>query len=323
MKKNKRRVIQSLSLCILLLFSNLVPSFATITGSTTVVSDKTGTNDTAKAVSEDNSTDLKDRTASISYTMSKDRDFETVVLADTIASRNVKSIIDANYKNDFQHDTVKEMPFYRGTVNYSPPAVEGESENTEGSVKEVSNQVDTSEFIDIACGLDHSLALKSDGTVWTWGNNNCFQLGRTISSSWLGNENIPGKVEGLSDVVQITAGVQHSMALKKDGTVWTWGRYYLGQLGENSITNSEYPVKVMGLTDVIAISGGYHHSIALKKDGTVWAWGDNQFGQLGNGSQESSTTPVQTAMNDVIAISSGSDFNGCHGDRSIDTRLGI
>lgn len=85
------------------------------------------------------------------------------------------------------------------------------------------------------------------------------------------------------DIVQIVAGGSHSLALKKDGTVWAREWNLWGQLGTSTKESSSIPVKVESLSDVVATDAGWDHSLALKKDGTVWAWGSNGSGQLGNG----------------------------------------
>jgi len=178
----------------------------------------------------------------------------------------------------------------------------------------------------VAPGANHTLALKNDGTVWTWGSN---------SNGVLGNENISGSSSvpvqvitdgetgaALTDIKAIAAGDEHSLALKEDGTVWAWGSKRYGQLGdgESSWTSSKVPVQVItdsetgaALTDIKAIAAGDKHSLALKEDGTVWAWGKNNYGQLGNGSTEESSIPVQvmvdpeigTVLTDVKAIAAG------------------
>ncbi|GMT48114.1 MAG: hypothetical protein IEMM0007_1680 [bacterium] len=161
----------------------------------------------------------------------------------------------------------------------------------------------------IAGGGFHSIALKSDGTVWAWGSNELGQLGdgTTIDSP------VPIKVSGLTDITRIAGGGFHSIALKSDGTVWAWGNNYFGQLGAtttetcgSSTPCSTTPIKVSGLTDITRIAGGGFHSIALKSDGTVWAWGSNELGQLGDGTRDDSATPVQVSgLTDVTAIAAG------------------
>jgi len=157
----------------------------------------------------------------------------------------------------------------------------------------------------IAAGDIHSLALKSNGTVWAWGSNSNGQLGNNSTT----DSNTPVQVSGLTGVTAIAAGGAHSLALKSDGTVWTWGLNYWGQLGNGGTTDCHTPVKVSdqtGLTGVTAIAAGSGHSVALKSDGTVWAWGENGSGQLGNGGTANSSTPVKVpGLTGVIAISAG------------------
>jgi Regulator of chromosome condensation (RCC1) repeat len=143
----------------------------------------------------------------------------------------------------------------------------------------------------------HSLALKSDGTVWAWGSNATGQIGNNS----LTDSHVP--VQVLSGVTAIAAGDSHSLAVKSGGTVWAWGYNGFGQLGNNSTTDSHVPVQVVGASGITAIAGGYGHSLALKSDATVWAWGMNGFGQLGNNSITESLVAVQVSgLSGVTAI---------------------
>jgi YD repeat-containing protein len=102
----------------------------------------------------------------------------------------------------------------------------------------------------IKAGDSFSVALKSDGTVWTWGNNGKGQLGYQGVK-----QNMPMHVEGIDDVIFIAAGQAHTVALKSDGTVWTWGYNLSGQLGRLTDTDmSSDPVKVEGIDNVISIT---------------------------------------------------------------------
>ncbi len=148
----------------------------------------------------------------------------------------------------------------------------------------------------------HELALKNDGTVWAWGDNNLGQLGDGTTT----NRYTPVQVLGLSGVTAIAAGYGHSLALKNDGTVWAWGYNSNGQLGDGTTTNRYTPVQVTGLSGVTAIAVGRSHSLALKNDGTVWAWGYNYRGQLGDGTTTNRYTPVQVlGLSGVTAIAAG------------------
>jgi alpha-tubulin suppressor-like RCC1 family protein len=107
-------------------------------------------------------------------------------------------------------------------------------------------------------------------------------------------------------VQKIAAGIQHSLALSKGGTVWAWGRNSHGQLGTATTDYNSVPVQVWGLTNAIAVAGGQYYSLALKSDGTVWAWGDNSNGQLGNATATNSNVPMQVqGLTNAIAIASG------------------
>ena len=152
----------------------------------------------------------------------------------------------------------------------------------------------------VAAGNSHTIALKSNGTVWAWGWNFCGQLGNGTTKDKL----VPIQVNGLNGVVSVSAGYVHSIALKSDGTVWSWGYNYYGQLGNGTTTEKLTPTQVSGLSGVVAVSAGYTHNIALKSDGTVWTWGYNNMGQLGNGTTVNSLVPVQvTGLNGVVSVS--------------------
>src|ERR687890_1290947 len=170
----------------------------------------------------------------------------------------------------------------------------GDGTNTDSSTPvEVRDPNDPSGYLSgvkaLTAGSSHSLALKDDGTIWAWGNNESGQLGGGANA----NSTQPVKVANLSGVEAISGGgaPSYSLALKDDGTVWAWGDNRAsqetkigGQLGDDEITSGNTPLQVSDLPGGIeAIAAGGAHGLALKDDGTVWAWGMNQDGQLGNG----------------------------------------
>jgi len=172
----------------------------------------------------------------------------------------------------------------------------------------------------VNAALDHAAALERDRTVWAWGNNANGQLGDGTTTNRATAVQVvgPGGVGFLTDVLTIAAGFQHTLALKNDGTVWTWGYNLYGQLGDGTKTNRSTPVQVLGtggaglLTGVTAIAGGGPHTTVLKNDGTVWAWGHNRYGQLGDGTTIDRATPVQVLgldgtgfLTGVASIASG------------------
>jgi len=144
------------------------------------------------------------------------------------------------------------------------------------------------QVIDIAVGRGHHLALRKDGTVWAWGYTLTGALGINEGNS---SANKPTRVSGIDQVIAIKAGIDFSMALKSDGTVWMWGNNNIGQLGITGVQSTHTPTQVLGLTDVTAISAGYNFAMAMKRDGSVYAWGDNSDAQLGDGTVQSRAQP--------------------------------
>ena len=117
-------------------------------------------------------------------------------------------------------------------------------------------------------------------------------------------------MEGLSDILTVAAGDTHSLALKRDGTVWAWGNNVKGQLGTGDTKSSLVPVQVTELKGIVGIASGFDASYALKRDGTVWAWGANTNGQLGDGGASvQRSIPIQVeGINGISAISAGNQF---------------
>jgi RHS repeat-associated protein len=165
-----------------------------------------------------------------------------------------------------------------------------------------------SNAIAVAAGNYHSIALLADGTVKTWGRNSRGQLGNnTISTS--SNSLVPvsvlgGSVVGISG---ISAGLLFSMALKSDGTVWTWGDNSYGQVGNPGagLTNV-IPVQVTGLTNVRSVSAGNQHGLALTLNGAVWSWGYNANGELGlSHTQNVARATNIVSLSNVVAVAGG------------------
>ena len=155
----------------------------------------------------------------------------------------------------------------------------------------------------ISAGNSHSVALHSDGTVSTWGNDRYGQLGgRAVKYTR------PVQVSGIGDVQAVSVGSAHVLALKKDGTVWAWGENDQGQLGDGTFNPSATPTQVAGLPRIVAVAAGAAFNLALASDGHVWAWGANFAGQLGGPTSPPNwqTHPIQVpALANVIAISAG------------------
>jgi cysteine-rich repeat protein len=158
----------------------------------------------------------------------------------------------------------------------------------------------------LAAGASHSLALRSNGTVYAWGLNSSGQLGDGSNATRF----TPVLVAGLSKVVALAAGTSHSLALSSEGTVYAWGLNTSGQLGDGTTTNRKTPILVPDLTNVVAISAGANYSLALRSDGTVYAWGLNTSGQLGDGTTTTRRTPIPVpGLTNVVAIAAGDNHS--------------
>lgn len=157
-----------------------------------------------------------------------------------------------------------------------------------------------SDVIAISAGGLHTIALKDDGTVWTWGSNIYGQLG---DGSAANRRTTAVQVISLRDVIAIAGGGYHSLVLKSDGTVWTWGNNVYGQLGDRTRTSRNTPVQVRFLGGVTAIAGGGYHSMALESNGTVWTWGYNKYGQLGVGDRDDRSIPVEVGAEREAVVS--------------------
>jgi len=159
-----------------------------------------------------------------------------------------------------------------------------------------------------AAGYLHTIALQADGTVWTWGANSYGQLG--LDSDIIDINITPARVEGLSGIVAVRAGQFHNLALKKDGTVWSWGKNDVGQLGDSTHIIRYAPVQVSNLFNVIQIDTESDYSLVLKSDGSVWSWGENSDGQLGEGSLNDRNSPVRVhGLDNIQKISTGIRHN--------------
>lgn len=215
--------------------------------------------------------------------------------------------------------------------------------------------------ISISARKGISYAILEDKSLWAWGTNSAGQLGNGLGT---GISDVPTQVLGLDEVTAAAAGGYHGLALKSDGTVWSWGTEYYGATGNgisvNTITqpvqvknlsgvvgvaagdthsfvlfsdgsakgfgNNDYlqlglgigggggliatPTPVYGLTGLTAIASGDHHTLFLHKDGTVWVAGSNVFGQLGLGTTDpifNVGTPTRIPnLSGIIAVAAGS-----------------
>ena len=202
---------------------------------------------------------------------------------------------------------------------------EGQLGNNNGELQKSSTPVHVSDLtnvVAVAAGGSHSLAVKKDGTVWSWGSNQYGQAGFGKIESRAGGPAYympdqflktytPIQVQGLTHVIAISAGIDYSLALTSDGTVWTWGSKKYGQAmessdGEFNITPKQVEISSSGikLTGITKISAGGASALALKNDGTVLNWGYLRVEDDGVHNPADNAQKVYS-LTDVVSISAG------------------
>ncbi|MCL1875212.1 MAG: InlB B-repeat-containing protein [Synergistaceae bacterium] len=166
----------------------------------------------------------------------------------------------------------------------------------------VKDGLESSDWAVIAAGDDHSMAIKTDGSLWAWGWNEYGQLGDGSTI----NRRAPVRAGAANDWQTVSAGSDHTAAIKTDGSLWAWGYNYYGQLGNGTNTNNSSPVRVGSENDWAAVAASWSHTIAMKTDGSLWAWGINYNYQLGDGTTISRNEPVRVGSdNDWAAVAAG------------------
>jgi alpha-tubulin suppressor-like RCC1 family protein len=163
-------------------------------------------------------------------------------------------------------------------------------------------QISASSWTAISAGASYSVAIKLDGTLWAWGNNQSGKLGQND----LIHRSSPVQVGG--SWTSISATFSHVTAIRSDGTLWAWGRNYNGQLGQGDLIDRSSPVQI-GTSSWTSVSSGGVNNLAIKANGTLWAWGRNTNGQLGQGDRINRSSPVQIGTSSWNAISSGYNFS--------------
>jgi alpha-tubulin suppressor-like RCC1 family protein len=133
-------------------------------------------------------------------------------------------------------------------------------------------------------------AIKTDGTMWAWGWGAEGKLGLGDTA----NRSSPTQIGALTTWSSIAGGgPYHAMALKTDGTIWSWGNGGSGKLGLGDTNNRSSPVQIGALTTWSKIYAGGNNAAGIKTDGTLWSWGNNSSGRLGLGNTTSVSSPVQ------------------------------
>jgi alpha-tubulin suppressor-like RCC1 family protein len=161
--------------------------------------------------------------------------------------------------------------------------------------------------VSIAAGFSTGYALQSDGTLLAWGSNLHGEFGNGTAA--YSATHLPEPVS-ITDVASIFAGYLLTFAIKRDGTLWTWGAdpYMEGVLGIGTTDGSLLPVQVTGMEDALMVAAGGGTTYALDRSGNVWAWGDGNLGAFGNRHELNALVPIQVPEISNIASVSASQF---------------
>ena len=148
-----------------------------------------------------------------------------------------------------------------------------------------------------------SYAIKKDGSLWAWGNDDSKTLG--LGDTVYGIISSPMQIGTDTNWKYVSAGANHGLAIKTDGTLWAWGYNYDGELGDNTNINKEVPVQIGADNNWISTSASDFSSYAIKNDGTLWVYGANEVGQLGDGTYINKNTPAKISSNTSWLLISG------------------
>eukprot|EP00931_Biecheleriopsis_adriatica_P005478 TRINITY_DN106998_c0_g1_i1.p1 TRINITY_DN106998_c0_g1~~TRINITY_DN106998_c0_g1_i1.p1 ORF type:complete len:763 (-),score=124.31 TRINITY_DN106998_c0_g1_i1:192-2480(-) len=203
-------------------------------------------------------------------------------------------------------------------------------------------------YFDVCAGPFHTLAIKADGSLWSWGKNLHGQvLGSNMSKQGIPLRSFSSGIQGCgagntksfvikgsgelwewgldnwnashenyrtpsqrfsSHIRAVAAGSGHILAVSQDGALWAWGSNYYGQLGDASNMNQDIPVEIYS-NGVRAVAAGDAHTLVVKEDGSLWTCGNNRYGQLGDSSTFDSNSLKQIMANSVNLAACGSDHS--------------
>ena len=167
------------------------------------------------------------------------------------------------------------------------------TDTTNGLSTYIYLEIRNSQKADVQEGINFTIALKENGTVWSYGTNVYGQLG-------LGNNEekvSPVKIENLQNIKQISVGYSHTLAVSETGEVYTWGAGAKGQLGNGDIINSNVPIKVEGLENIVKVSAYKNKSTALDKEGKIYIWGEGH-----------QTLPMKNIFQGIVVDISGNSI---------------
>jgi alpha-tubulin suppressor-like RCC1 family protein len=187
-----------------------------------------------------------------------------------------------------------------GTAGTYHVVATSQADATKSAVATVTVAAASVPWANVSPGAANSAGVKTDGSLYTWGDNTQGELGNGTTGST--HQLSPGKI-GTGYTAAFT-GTFFALAITTDGSLFGWGRNSTGQLGIGTTSNVTLPTLVG--TGFVTAAGGFLHALGIKTDGTLWAWGDNEEGELGDGTTTNRTSPVQVGTDtDWASVSAG------------------
>jgi alpha-tubulin suppressor-like RCC1 family protein len=153
----------------------------------------------------------------------------------------------------------------------------------------------------ITAAADHTLARRTDGTLWAWGRNDALQLGPSGADATVNQPTLIDFVEESWRWIAVSTGATHTLAVRSDGALFSWGSTGNGRLGRTAVGLTAPPDQVGSHLDWVKVSAGGTHSLAIRRDGTLWSWGANDRGQLGNGTVVQQDAPSAVGAGSAVA----------------------
>ena len=155
----------------------------------------------------------------------------------------------------------------------------------------------------------HTVAVKADGSLWGWGENSWGQLG--VSNQTASSFRVPTRIGVSTNWLRASAGYDFTVAIQKDGSLWSCGIGYQGQLGQGAFYGQSNIARIGTASDWQDVTAGIEHVIGVRRDGSVWAWGSNYYGQVGSSDLTIRyfSIPHPVASTTWLSISGGPDHS--------------
>jgi hypothetical protein len=157
----------------------------------------------------------------------------------------------------------------------------------------------TAQWASVSASTSHTLAIKTDGSVWSWGDNRMGQLGDGTRVA----HDLPEPVGTRTDWAAVAAGSEFSVAVAKDGSLWRWGlERALWPGGDYAPTT---PQRIGTDADWSSVVAGGTFALATKRDGSLWSWGEDEYGQLGDGTTANRSVPARVGTGTWTTVAAG------------------